>query len=169
MIKKNYQSSNLLNFHAHHLNLWFFCANSSFLLRLIVKFSLVLGLFLNYNYNAFWSILLPLPFIIYLNTFVSCINYIFKYICLLHLSWNFQKETILRCFQSFFTWTWWDIQTEFYFEIWSNDLIVEWLTINFHHKSTGIMETFWRNDFHSIFLIKNHLKSMSDIKKFLLV
>ena len=85
MIKKNYQSSNLLNFHAHHLNLWFFCANSSFLLRLIVKFSLVLGLFLNYNYNAFWSILLPLPFIIYLNTFVSYINYIFKYICLLHL------------------------------------------------------------------------------------
>jgi len=85
VIKKNYQSSNLLNFHAHHLNLWFFCANSSFLLRLIVKFSLVLGLFLNYNYNAFWSILLPLPFIIYLNTFVSYINYIFKYICLLHL------------------------------------------------------------------------------------
>ena len=84
-LKKNYQSSNLLNFHAHHLNLWFFCANSSFLLRLIVKFSLVLGLFLNYNYNAFWSILLPLPFIIYLNTFVSYINYIFKYICLLHL------------------------------------------------------------------------------------
>ena len=36
-LKKNYQSSNLLNFHAHHLNLWFFCANSSFLLRLIVK------------------------------------------------------------------------------------------------------------------------------------
>ena len=84
-LKKNYQSPNLLNFHAYHLILWFFCANSSFLLRLIVKFSLVLGLFLNYNYNAFWSILLPLPFIIYLNTFVSYINYIFKYICLLHL------------------------------------------------------------------------------------
>ena len=50
---KNYQSPNLLNFHAYHLILWFFCANSSFLHRLIVKFSLVLGLFLNYNYDAY--------------------------------------------------------------------------------------------------------------------